>query len=667
MIRSPSENARDRLSAAVVVSILAVLTYGLLLPWLGFYRDDWYQLWAGLTLGPRSIVTLFSIDRPVMGYTYAATFYALRDSALAWHVYALFLRWLGAMGALWLFRKLWPGRPLLTTSAALLFLVYPGFLQQPNANTFSNHLFGYAAGVLSLAATAELAESAPGRKRVLLTVFAIASGLACWLIYEYMIGLEFLRYVLLARAALKTTGELNRRWLARFTTASAPFFAAMLAFLYWRGFVFIAGRGTVDVGQVISQYGASPGRILLERAATLAGDFAEAAVFGWLVPGYERASELEIEKVIGGLAPAIGAILVFLWFARRRAEDEATLNPTREMILLGALTTLASLGPVVLAGRDVRWSSAFDRYTLHTTLGLAMLTVGLVWAAFRARLRPAVLATLLGLAVFFHQANAFHWARFWDEQRQLWWQLTWRAPDLQPGTVLLVNLPSQRYFEDYEVWAPANLIYNEGDGTPDLAAEVIAEETARKVEQGIQETRSMRVLIGIPRDYKSTLAIDWPSRSSCVHVLGRDQPENAVSSGSLMRSIAAYSREELVLPAAEAARPPERIFGPEPNHGWCWYYQQASWARQQSDWERVAELGEQARGLELTPSDPSEWMPFFQAYMNLGAADQAATAAAQIREDPSVARQICLRLAEDHFSAPDIYRMARQMLCTEAG
>ncbi len=171
-----SPAARERWAAIGLVALVAALCYGPLLPWLGFYRDDWYQIWAGTTLGPRSIVTLFSIDRPVMGYTYAATFFAIRDWPLAWQVYSLVLRCLGAIGALWLFRRLWPGRPFLTTSAALLFLVYPGFLQQPNANTFSNQLLSYTAEILSLAATAELLDMPRGWRRNGLTVFAVAGA-----------------------------------------------------------------------------------------------------------------------------------------------------------------------------------------------------------------------------------------------------------------------------------------------------------------------------------------------------------------------------------------------------------------------------------------------------------------------------------------------------------
>jgi hypothetical protein len=639
---------------------------------LGFYRDDWYQLWAGLTLGPRSIVTLFSIDRPVMGYTYAATFYALRDSALAWQLYALFLRWLGAMGALWLFRRLWPGRPLITTSAALLFLVYPGFLQQPNANTFSNHLVSYTAAVLSLAATAEALAQPRGWRRPLLTMFAVAGALTCWLTYEYMIGLEVLRYVLIARAAAAASGRLDRRWLGRVAVLCAPYTITMLAFLYWRLVVFQAGRQGVDFGLVLSMYESSLLRTLLERASTLLGDFVEASVFGWLVPGYDRLSQLDVEKVAIGLVPAVVAIVAYLRFARGWKDPlpgspgpATPSDPVRDLTLLGGLTTLASLAPVVLLDREVRWSSAFDRYTLHATLGLAMLTVGVIWAVVRARLRPAALAVILGLSVLSHQANAAHWARFWDEQRQLWWQLAWRAPGLQPGTVLVVNLPSQRYFEDYEVWAPANLIYAPGDGTPDLAAQVIEEETARKVRLGLKETRYMRVLIGIPRDYASTLAVDWPSRDSCVHVLAAGQPENAVTSGSLMRSIAEHSSEALVLPNANTARPPERIFGPEPARGWCWYYQRASLARQQSDWARVMDLGEHARADGVAPSDLSEWMPFFQAYLNSGYTEQAEQVADLILQAPLVAAQICNQLSQEQFADGETFLQAQELMCPE--
>jgi hypothetical protein len=87
--------------------------------------------------------------------------------------------------------------------------------------------------------------------------------------------------------------------------------------------------------------------------------------------------------------------------------------------------------------------------------------------------------------------------------------------------LLLVTLPSQRFFEDYEVWAPANLIYAPGRENPQIASEVVEELTAVKARQGVREVRSMRVVISIPRDYSKLLMASWPRAAACVHVLDR--------------------------------------------------------------------------------------------------------------------------------------------------
>jgi hypothetical protein len=256
--------------------------------------------------------------------------------------------------------------------------------------------------------------------------------------------------------------------------------------------------------------------------------------------------------------------------------------------------------------------------------------------------------------------------RFWDEQRQLWWQVSWRAPDLQPGTVLLVNLPSQRYFEDYEVWAPANLIYSPGDRTPDLAAQVVEEETARLVRLGAKDTRYMRVLIGIPRDYRSSLVVDWPSSESCVHVIDPGQPEAGLTSSSLVRSMAEFSKEMQVVLEAQPARPDESLFGAEPARGWCWYFQQASLARQRGDWAAAAALGRTVLAEGWTPGDRSEWMPFFQGLVNEGQTDDASIVAAEVLQDPGLAEELCARLGPEHFADAAGLERARSLLCSDA-
>jgi hypothetical protein len=131
-------NISETVAALSVIAITTVLSYGILIPQLGFYRDDWYMLLAGQSEGAQGIINLFAIDRPLIGYLYALDYAVLGNSVLGWHLYALFLRLLGSVGFFYLLRAIWPDKKFETTMAALLFAVYPGFLQQPNAATFKN-------------------------------------------------------------------------------------------------------------------------------------------------------------------------------------------------------------------------------------------------------------------------------------------------------------------------------------------------------------------------------------------------------------------------------------------------------------------------------------------------------------------------------------------------
>src|SRR4030065_2981933 len=110
-VRPRPTPSRDLWTAIGLLTVVALLAYAPPLARLGFYRDDWYQIWAGDTLGPGSIITLFSIDRPVMGYLYAAAFRLLGDAPLGWQVYSLGLRWVGGLGGLWLPRRARPRTP----------------------------------------------------------------------------------------------------------------------------------------------------------------------------------------------------------------------------------------------------------------------------------------------------------------------------------------------------------------------------------------------------------------------------------------------------------------------------------------------------------------------------------------------------------------------------
>ena len=91
--------------------------------------------------------------------------------------------------------------------------------------------------------------------------------------------------------------------------------------------------------------------------------------------------------------------------------------------------------------------------------------------------------------------------------------------------------------------------------------------------------------------------------------------------------------------------PPEVPFGPELPHGWCYYYEKASFSRQLGDWEQVARLGEEALSLGFSAKDPIEWLPFLQAYARFDDVVRLEEIAFFVTSDLSAAGQACQTLS----------------------
>jgi hypothetical protein len=325
-------------------------------------------------------------------------------------------------------------------------------------------------------------------------------------------------------------------------------------------------------------------------------------------------------------------------------EDAAPFGQSlesKEMLLMGVIALVGAQIPVILALRDARWSSGFDRYTLQATLGVALLGVSLLGRYVRHPLRLILLFGLIALSVSTHYLNGRAWAQFWQAERELWWQVSWRAPRLQPGTTLLVQMPGEGFYEDYEVWGPANLIYYPDSTEVQVGAEVFTEDTAEKVRVGASEIRSMRKLIEYPRDYEKVLVLARPTGAACLHVLDGARLELPASPGSLVRSAGRFSQIEQIDAAPNQAPEMPAIFGPEPPADWCFYYQKALLARQRGEWAVVVHLADQIEAEGIKPGDLSEWLPFVEGYVLAGREAEARELASRLRSDNRVRHSLC--------------------------
>ncbi len=118
--------------------LYCLLSFGLLIPWLGFYWDDWPSIYYLHVLGPSGFIAAFAGDRPSLGWFFMLTSTIFGQSTIAWQVFGLLARWSCSLALWWLLRSLWPGHSRQATWVALLFAAYPGFLQQYIAVTYSH-------------------------------------------------------------------------------------------------------------------------------------------------------------------------------------------------------------------------------------------------------------------------------------------------------------------------------------------------------------------------------------------------------------------------------------------------------------------------------------------------------------------------------------------------
>ena len=658
--------------SVLLILLTAIITYGLSIPRLGYYHDDWYLLWSGQARGAASIISLFSTDRPFMGVVYSYVYRLLGDSLLGWHLYALLWRLVGGLAFFWILRLLWPGQKYLTTLMTVLFLVYPGFLSQPNANTKQNHLYGFGTALLSIALTLEAMRTGRRGWKILFTLLSLALTANYLWIYEYMIGFEGTRLVLIGYALYRNGVRGTRKIIKEILKIAWPYLLVTAGFLYWRIFLFEGSRNATDAGRLAGNYLSDLRYMSIRLVMESFKDLLDTTLFAWFAMPYQLISSalysgLGIAILIAGLVIA----LVLLYRKHGDVNQEVTDTPNliRDLIVVGALVTLCAVVPVILSGRHVELYDAYKSYGLHPIPGVLLLVTGIL-LMFQPRFRWWIVVALIGISVTAQVLNADNWASYWTYQRQMWWQLTWRAPDLQDDTLVMTY--SDTGFnpeQDYEIWGPLNLIYRPGPAkAPPIQAEVLNSDTAYNILK--REVKNNKVRdIRMHRDFNNLLLLSMSPASSCLHVIDGTLPVYSENEALLLKQVGAYSRIDRIVPTGTAPVPSTALFGPEPARGWCYFYQKASLARQTGNWEEISRLYDQVRESGLETDDKSELIPFLEGLVNVGRLEEArALFQSEIKGNAKMRLPLCTSLEQDPGYPPAFgydYGTVNEILCEE--
>ena len=424
--------------------LACVLSFGILIPWLGFYWDDWPSVWFLHFLGADGFVEVLASDRPLLGRLYLLTTSLMGESTTSWQVFGLVARWASSLVVWWLFRLLWKDRPQEAAWAALVFAIYPGFSQQYIAVTYSQVFVVLTFFILSLV-TMILGVRKTRWYWLLYTLSLLLSAFSMFSV-EYFFGLELLRPIFLwIELGSRVKGKRER--ILQSLLYWVPYLAIMLAFLVWRIILHETPRGEV---QLFDQLQTNPLDALFTLLATVVIDVVTGSLLAWLqtlnffsLKDFGLLPTLSYAAIVLAAA-ALFTTLVYLYRDQDRHDQQANRTDSRNwgssLVLIGSFGLLIAGWPFWVTDLPIELDFPWDRFTLTMMFGSSLLFVGLIILLTRKRLvRIVLLGLLIGLAIGLHFQNANYYRREWNAQKELFWQLTWRAPGIEPGTMLLTS------------------------------------------------------------------------------------------------------------------------------------------------------------------------------------------------------------------------------------
>jgi hypothetical protein len=660
---------RAWIAAIILILTTSALSYLILARQFGFYGDDWYLVYAGQAEGSWKYGDIFSIDRPFRAYFVSRVFDLFGLAAPLYSYLSYVLRVSGALGLFWLLVQVWPRHKNMLVLLAVLFGIYPGWTDQPAAFDYQSHLLGLSLLIWSFALMVWALRKRSPALNAAAILLAVGFQVNAFLQMEYYIGLEGLRlglllYVVLGLYSFQFFQPGWRSRLGRALLAWLPYLAGAAGFLFWRMVIFTSSRAATDIDSMFAGLAGSPLRRGLTLTVSIIQDFINITLMAWFVPVYQKAFNQDIRTTLPALAIsllAVGLVLLVYWWLARGKDAAATSAPDArarqdgvDMFWLGCLGVIVAIAPVALGDRHVVFPT-FARFTLTGSIGAVMIVGGLLVAYASSRLRLLLPVVLIALSVMMHHSNAVQYAEDWAVMRNFWWQMSWRAPQIADGTVLAVEYPGVGIAEDYFIWGPANLVYyperhrKDDQMVTPIGAVLLNPDTVLDVITGRTRGEYNRRTIVSPQDLGALLVVDQPTPGSCISVLDGRAPELSERARDRIVRVAPYSQLAGVSVEGQPRTPPPALFGPEPKHTWCYYYQKASLARQQGDWAEVVRLGDEIAPRDPHPAEWVEWMPFVQGYAYLGRYEQVDRIAKLYSGAPYLKRQACARFTEDVY------------------
>lgn len=615
-------------SAPIAFLILCVLSFGLLIPNLGFYMDDWPYVFYAKLKGIDALHQMLIYDsRPNAAWLYISAFSILGFSPVAWHVFALLIR-TSTVVTFWLFlRTLWPEQKQEAIPTALLFAIFPFFMLQPFAVGSTHHWFGFLAFNTSLILMIHAVQTSDSKKGLYIALALLLEATHLFT-SEYFAGLELIRILILWVLISRTEKTIFRE--IQYTLLNwTPYFFILGLFFYWRIVIYQNPEGiTRNEPIILMQLLSEPFKAILFLVNAFLTDTISVLTLGWSKAVDANFLSLSSPFVLFKLF-ICGVVFSLTYFYIRNLpaniELEKSKRWAKESLSLAVFALMTGGLPIWFIGRSIVESKnllSASRFGIPAMFGASLLTFLIIdYFVTDKSKKNILLACLLAFAVNFHADNTKEFQYSWEKQERFAQQLIWRAPSIEPGTALLTDQEIMGVMGEYAVSFSINTTYKAsgfGDNPPYWYFPFYY--TNPNIDELLQ---------GVPLEYKKLtmqfngnskqiLLLDFnPEMQRCLWIL-QPQDTNLRLISEDMRKLAAGSDSNRIKQTATEPTLPEDIYGKVDTQTWCYYFEKADLARQYGQWNEIVRLWNEAQASGERPDNGFEYIPFIEGFGHTG-------------------------------------------------
>jgi len=310
--------------------------------------------------------------------------------------------------------------------------------------------------------------------------------------------------------------------------------------------------------------------------------------------------------------------------------DQSNIRDARMMrlfIFLGLSGIVFGLLPGWAIGRYLNNQTGIynDRFGIPAMIGAAMVIVGCCWYFIGKPIaRNIFLISLVALSIGWNIRNTNNYRWSWIKQERFYWQLAWRAPSLEPGVPILSDGLIFPYMGTWTTSFAINLMYPENQ--PSIGDLNHWFFDINKIDLSYANENNIlseyHNTVGFSSTMDRLLIVQYlPENGSCLWFLKPEDTDNRFVT-ELSQDLA----ENIDLSAVHTSPvsiPADDIFGKEPPHEWCYYFQKADLAYQYQNWDEIMRLLDEVEAKTYQAEHGLEYMPFIGGLVHENRFDDA--------------------------------------------